>query len=187
MEKRTEYKMNVTNRRLGRYLVLRENKRTLEPLAKRERERKLACVPLYDFAVFVEKILRAQPNVKKLYLLLRAKDTESATERLHNEIIGKDLFRLLKEKMGTSFDSFVSEKLNVVPGDISQEDLNLKDSILGKEICNQTDVIVNLAATTKFDERYDVALGINTLGAKHVLSFGKKCVKLKVLVHVSTG
>ncbi|MED6117761.1 putative fatty acyl-CoA reductase 5, partial [Stylosanthes scabra] len=35
--------------------------------------------------VFVEKILRVQPNIKKLYLLVRAEDTESATQRLHNE------------------------------------------------------------------------------------------------------
>ncbi|KAG4981048.1 hypothetical protein JHK82_034295 [Glycine max] len=137
--------------------------------------------------VFVEKILRVQPNVKKLYLLLRARDTESATQRLHAEIIGKDLFRLLKEKLGTRFNSFVSEKLAVVPGDISQEDLNLEDPILGEELFNQTDVIVNLAATTNFDERYDIALSINTLGVMHVLSFAKKCVKLKVLVHVSTA
>ncbi|XP_014497426.1 fatty acyl-CoA reductase 3 [Vigna radiata var. radiata] len=137
--------------------------------------------------IFVEKILRVQPNVKKLYLLLRVKDTESATQRLDNEIIGKDLFRLLKEKLGTRFSSFISEKLTVVPGDISHEDLNLKNSILREEICNQTDVIVNLAATTNFDERYDVALGINTLGVKHVMSFAKKCVKLKVFVHVSTA
>ncbi|RDX61886.1 Fatty acyl-CoA reductase 3, partial [Mucuna pruriens] len=137
--------------------------------------------------ILVEKILRAQPNVKKLYLLLRAKDTQSAAQRLHTEIIEKDLFRLLKEKVGTRFNSFVSEKLTLVPGDISEDDLNLKDPILRKEICNQTHVIVNLAATTNFDERYDIALGINTLGVKHVLSFAKECVKLKVLVHVSTA
>ncbi|MED6129017.1 hypothetical protein PIB30_103606, partial [Stylosanthes scabra] len=69
-------------------------------------------------------------------------------------IIGKELFRLLKESLGANFNSFVSEKLSVVPGDISQEDLDLKDSILRDEIYNQTDVIVNIAATTKFDERY---------------------------------
>jgi len=38
-------------------------------------------------AVFVEKVLRVQPNVKKLYLLLRAADAKSATQRLHNEVI----------------------------------------------------------------------------------------------------
>ncbi|CAL0333983.1 unnamed protein product [Lupinus luteus] len=137
--------------------------------------------------IFVEKVLRVQPNVKKLYLLLRAKDTESATRRLQNEIIQKDLFRLLKENHGAKFNSFIFEKLTLLPGDISQEDLNLKDPILQEEIYNGIDVIVNLAATTNFDERYDVALGINTFGTKHVLSFAKKCVKLKVLVHVSTA
>ena len=50
----------------------------------------------------------------------------------------------------------------------------MKDSILKEDICSQIDVIVNLAATTDFDERYDVALGINTLGAKNVLCFAKK-------------
>lgn len=34
----------------------------------------------------MEKILRVQPNVKKVYLLLRAADAESATKRLHNEV-----------------------------------------------------------------------------------------------------
>ncbi|KAF7823252.1 fatty acyl-CoA reductase 3-like [Senna tora] len=137
--------------------------------------------------IFVEKVLRVQPNVKKLYLLVRASDSKSASQRLNNEIIGKDLFRLLKEKHGDDFSSFVSQKLSVVAGDISIEDLDFKDSILIQEICDQTDVIVNLAATTNFDERYDVALGLNTLGAKHVLNFAKKCTKLKVLVHVSTA
>lgn len=42
----------------------------------------------------------------------------------------------------------------MVPGDLSREDLGLGDSILKEEIYDQTDVIVNLAATTNFDERY---------------------------------
>ncbi|OMO70207.1 Male sterility, NAD-binding protein [Corchorus capsularis] len=137
--------------------------------------------------IFVEKILRVQPNVKKLYLLLRAADDKSAIHRLHNEIIGKDLFKVLKEKCGKNFNSFISEKITLVPGDISLEDLGVKDSNLVQEMWREMDVVVNLAATTNFDERYDVALGLNTLGAKYVVSFAKKCSKLKVLVHVSTA
>ncbi|KAK5802720.1 hypothetical protein PVK06_030338 [Gossypium arboreum] len=52
---------------------------------------------------------------------------------------------------------------------------------------NEVDVMVNLAATTNFDERYDVALDLNTFGAKFLANFAKKCVKLKVLDHVSTA
>lgn len=64
------------------------------------------------------------------------------------------MFRVLKEKLGANFNSFVSKKLTLVPGDISREDLGLEDSILREEIYDQTDVIINLAATTNFDERY---------------------------------
>ena len=72
------------------------------------------------------------------------------------QILGKELFRLLREKLGANFESFVSEKLTVVAGDISCEDLALKDSTLKEDICGQTDVIVNLAATTDFDERLTI-------------------------------
>jgi len=64
------------------------------------------------------------------------------------------LFKCLKEKLGVNFTTFLSEKLTLVPGDISLEDLGLEDSILKEEIHNQIDVIVNLAANTNFDERY---------------------------------
>ncbi|XP_057954781.1 fatty acyl-CoA reductase 3-like [Malania oleifera] len=60
--------------------------------------------------IFVEKILRIQPNINKLYLLIRAENSE-----------------------------------------------------------------------------YDVAMGINTMGALHVLNFAKNCAKIRMLVHVSTA
>ncbi|KAK6138311.1 hypothetical protein DH2020_027957 [Rehmannia glutinosa] len=137
--------------------------------------------------IFIEKVLRVQPNVKKLYVLLRASDAKSAMLRFNNEVMSKALFRVLKEKHGANLNSFVSEKVRVIPGDITFENLGVKDAGLLEEMWKQVDVVINLAANTNFDERYDVLLGINTLGAKHVLDFSKKCDKLKVLVHVSTA
>ncbi|KAG6433090.1 hypothetical protein SASPL_104697 [Salvia splendens] len=137
--------------------------------------------------IFVEKILRVQPHVKKLYLLLRASDTNAAMLRFSNEIIGKELFKVLKEKNGANLSSLTAEKVRVVAGEITFENLGVKDLSLLEEMLTEIDVVVNLAATTNFDERYDVSLGINTLGAKHVLNFSKKCKKLKILVHVSTA
>jgi hypothetical protein len=37
-------------------------------------------------AVFMEKTLMVQPNVKKMYLLLRAPDAKSASQRLQNAV-----------------------------------------------------------------------------------------------------
>ncbi|KAL8479873.1 hypothetical protein ACS0TY_026715 [Phlomoides rotata] len=137
--------------------------------------------------IFIEKILRVQPNVKKLYVLLRASDSKSAMSRFNTEVITKDLFRVLKEKHGGNITSLISEKVRVVAGDITFENLGVKDTVLLQEMFKHVDVVINLAANTNFDERYDVSLAINTLGAKHVLDFSKKCDKLRVLVHVSTA
>nr|GMD19132.1 alcohol-forming fatty acyl-CoA reductase-like [Ipomoea batatas] len=100
------------------------------------------------------------------------------------KIMGKEIFQILKEKCG---NSVIFEKVTVVAGDVSCENLGVKDSHLLTRMLSEVDAVVNLAATTKFDERYDVALGINTMGPKHVLDFAKKCPKLRILLHVSTA
>lgn len=137
--------------------------------------------------ILVEKILRIQPNVKKLYLLLRAADEIAAMQRFSNEVLDKNLFQVLKEKWGANLNSFISKKVSVVCSDISISHMGLKDSICVEEIKHEVEIIINLAATTKFNERYDVALGTNTLGAKHVVNFAKQCPNFKLLVHVSTA
>jgi fatty acyl-CoA reductase len=63
------------------------------------------------------------------------------------------LFRVLREKHGAGLHSFISEKVTPVPGDISCEDLGVKDSSLKDEMWREIDVVLNFAATTNFDER----------------------------------
>ncbi|KAK7825602.1 fatty acyl-coa reductase 3, partial [Quercus suber] len=130
------------------------------------------------------KILRVQPNVKRIYLLLRASDNESATQRFCHEVIRQDLFNVLRKSLGANLESFIFERVTPIAGDISDENFGIKDSILREEMWNEVDIVLNSAATTNFDERYDIASGINTYGALHVLNFAKKCIKLKALVHV---
>ncbi|KAA8550181.1 hypothetical protein F0562_001865 [Nyssa sinensis] len=137
--------------------------------------------------MLVEKILRIQPNVKKLFLLLRDTDTKSAAQRLNDEVMETELFRVLREKYGANFSSLISEKVLPISGDISCEHLGIKDFDLRKKMWREIDIIVNSAATTKFDERYDVALSINVFGVLHTLNFAKNCANIKMLLHVSTA
>nr|GMD64627.1 alcohol-forming fatty acyl-CoA reductase-like [Ipomoea batatas] len=137
--------------------------------------------------IFVEKILRVQPNVKKLYLLLRAADTMAAMQRFNSEVMAKDLFKVVKEKYGEKLNSIISEKVSVVAGDVTGENMGVKDSHMLDQMHREVDVVVNLAAITDVYERYDVAIGINTMGPTHVLEFAKKCKKLKIFLHVSTA
>ena len=69
-------------------------------------------------------------------------------------MVGKDLFRVLKDKWGGNLNTLISQKVTLVPGDITFENLGIKDSTLLEETWREVDVVVNLAATTNFDERY---------------------------------
>ncbi|XP_027345647.1 probable fatty acyl-CoA reductase 4 [Abrus precatorius] len=137
--------------------------------------------------VFVEKILRTQPEIQKLYLQVRALNNDLATQRFQNEVIHKDLFKVLRDQWGQDFDSFISKKVVIISGDVSLNNLGLKDEDLKTKMLEEIDVIVNFAASTKFDERFDVSMGVNTMGALHVLNFAKNCHRAKVLVHISTA
>ncbi|GJZ12336.1 alcohol-forming fatty acyl-CoA reductase, partial [Tanacetum coccineum] len=101
-----------------------------------------------------KKILRVQPNIKKLLLLIRASDPNSAIRRFHSEVINKDLFKVIKEKHGTNIITFISEKVIPVAADIDLENFGITNFDLLNEIQRTVDVVVSSAATTMFDERY---------------------------------
>ncbi|KAK9126426.1 hypothetical protein Scep_015272 [Stephania cephalantha] len=122
-----------------------------------------------------KKVLRVQPKVKRLFLLIRATDIQTATQRLHDEVIGKEVFKILREKYGAGFEAFISEKIIPVAGDITVENLGILDPKMRKR-CGK-----------KSQSLYDVALSVNTFGAEHVLDFAKKCVRTDILMHVSTA
>ncbi|CAK7342229.1 unnamed protein product [Dovyalis caffra] len=136
--------------------------------------------------VLIEKILRTTPDVGKIYLLIKAKSKEAAIVRLKNEIINAELFKCLRQTYGKSYQSFMLSKLVPVVGNVCESNLGVEED-LADEIANEVDVIVNSAANTTFDERYDVAIDVNTRGTCHLMSFAKKCRKLKLFLQVSTA
>ncbi|KAA8550179.1 hypothetical protein F0562_001863 [Nyssa sinensis] len=68
-------------------------------------------------------------------------------------VVETELFRLLREKYGANLSSLVSEKILPVSGDISCEHFGIKDSSLREKMWREIDIIINSAATTKFNER----------------------------------
>ncbi|CAL5032760.1 unnamed protein product [Urochloa decumbens] len=136
--------------------------------------------------ILVEKILRVQPDASKIYLLVRGADASSAQQRVQEEVINTELFGLLMEKHGNGFQQLIQEKVVAVAGDIIYENLGLEAPVL-KALAEEMDVIVNIAATTNFYERYDVSLDVNVMGVKHLCQFAKQCPRLKMFMHVSTA
>ncbi|KAH9326783.1 hypothetical protein KI387_006961, partial [Taxus chinensis] len=136
--------------------------------------------------VLTEKILRMQPQVGKLFLIIKAENYESAQERLKTEVIYSDLFKCVQETHGKKYEEFMMQKLVPVMGDITRENLGMKPELVEK-ISKEVDIVLNSAANTTFDERYDVALEINTKGTCRILEFAKGCKKLQLYLHISTA
>uniref|UniRef100_N1QP41 Fatty acyl-CoA reductase n=1 Tax=Aegilops tauschii TaxID=37682 RepID=N1QP41_AEGTA len=80
----------------------------------------------YKHAVFVEKILRVQPAVKKIYLLVRTSHGASAEQRVMSEVTGEAVFDIQREKYGpVGFQNFIKEKVVPIDGDIMHDNLGL--------------------------------------------------------------
>ncbi|KAF9424208.1 hypothetical protein HW555_000601 [Spodoptera exigua] len=118
----------------------------------------------------IEKLFRAT-KVSKIYVLLRCKKGKSVNQRL---------FEMLKDP-----PEFV-DKIVAVSGDVSE----LKLGLSGKDwntIADEVDIILHLAATTRFDETLKTATFINVRGTRELLNIGKACKKLRSFVYVSTA
>ncbi|CAA0387568.1 unnamed protein product [Arabidopsis thaliana] len=66
-------------------------------------------------------------------------------------IISSDLFKLLKQRHGKSYDTFLKSKLLPVVEDIAEDNLGV-DSETSLKISEEIDIIISSAATTTFDD-----------------------------------
>ncbi|XP_073138810.1 fatty acyl-CoA reductase 2, chloroplastic-like [Henckelia pumila] len=135
--------------------------------------------------VLVEKILRST-SVGKIYVLIRAKSKEAALDRLTKEIINSELFKCLQEKHGKSYASFVREKLIPIAGNISEPNLGMDNNSVSL-IMKEVDVIIESAASTNINDRYDLLIDSNANAPQRLMRFAKSCKKLKLFAHISTA
>lgn len=128
----------------------------------------------------IEKLIRACPDIKRIYILIRPKKGKEAQERL-DEILDSKLFAKVKSQQPDF-------KCKCVPitGDIINEGLGIDQShedILIKEVS----VVFHSAATIKFDEEMKLSVQMNIVGVHLLLLLCKKMKKLEALVHISTA
>ena len=74
--------------------------------------------------VFLSLLLRWHPEVERVYLLIRG-DRRLALNRMRREILDSPVFGPLREQLGDRFDRYIEEKVAVLCGDITEEDLKM--------------------------------------------------------------
>ncbi|XP_042877449.1 putative fatty acyl-CoA reductase CG5065 [Penaeus japonicus] len=129
--------------------------------------------------VLVEKLLRSCP-VRRIYLLMRPKRGVDVNQRL-DDMFNYKLFDKIKESQPE-----VLQKVFAVKGDITMEGLGLSDEDEAR-LADEVNVLFHAAATINFTEPMRVAVNMNMLGTKRVVSLARKMRNLQALVHVSTA
>ncbi|RZB39608.1 NAD binding 4, Epimerase, and/or 3Beta HSD domain containing protein, partial [Asbolus verrucosus] len=124
--------------------------------------------------LLVEKLLRACPNINTIYILIRPKKGEDEDSRL------KKLYT--DQQILPNFQ----RKISVIKGDISLPDLAVFPEDKAK-ILEQVNVIFNIAAVVRFDEKITTATKINVRGARDLLKIAGQCKHLESFVHVGTA
>ena len=61
--------------------------------------------------VLLEKLLFSQPNLKKIYLLIRGKKGSKLDEKFKKQILESACFDRLRKKYGDKFDEFIDQKI----------------------------------------------------------------------------
>lgn len=123
--------------------------------------------------VLVEKLLRSCPGIVNIYLIVRQKKGKSIEDRF-NDLKNSQIFDIIRAKSPNSID-----KIILMEGDISKNNLGLSElhrNILIKNVS----VIVNSAATIKFNEPLRSAIDTNLKSLHELIKLSHMMKNLKV-------
>lgn len=134
--------------------------------------------------VWLTMMLDQVPDVGRIYVLLRGKKNQNARARFEQMVNDSFAFSGLHEKHGEDFARFIAERVEVVPGDVSQPGLGV-EAELAERIQRSLDLVVHCAGQVDFNPELHEGVETNLEGTIHAAEFAAKA-KDAGFVQVST-
>src|ERR1041384_2459374 len=134
--------------------------------------------------VTLSMLLHRFPDIGKVYVTVRARSQEESEVRFWNNVITSPPFNPVREKYGAGFDDFIREKIQVVGGDVAEDNLGFSEEEAAR-VAGDIDVLINSAGNVTFNPTLESALRTNVVGTQNVIAFAKR-MKRPALVHIST-
>ncbi|CRL06243.1 CLUMA_CG018946, isoform A [Clunio marinus] len=128
--------------------------------------------------VLVEKLLRCF-DIRKIHLLIRAKNNETVKERIQN-FVNNAIFDFIRKQSPELLN-----KLNFIEVNYNLSNLSINEETMSC-ISSEVEIVFNVVASVKFNEKLQDAIEINLLGTKKVVDLVLKLKRLKSFIHVST-
>jgi long-chain acyl-CoA synthetase len=135
--------------------------------------------------VWLTKVLRDVPDIGKIYLLIRRQRSTTAQRRFEKIVEETPVFEPWYEMYGSELARFLSERIEVVEGDVTQPGLGIELETR-KRLAQTLDLVVNSSGLTDFNPDLRDALAINVDGTIRLLDFMRECDHAGLL-HLSTG
>ena len=100
--------------------------------------------------VLLEKIIRTFPDFRRIFVMIRAKKNMSLEERFAKSIFSSEIFTPLFRK-DPGLRQRLKQKIMPVAGDLIIDKLGLSDHDRAM-VTNETDIIINCAASVSFND-----------------------------------
>src|SRR4051812_13013855 len=134
--------------------------------------------------VTLSMLLHRFPVVEKVYVTVRARSLEESRTRFWNNVITAPPFDPLRERYGSAFEGFIKDKVEIVGGDIGEDNLGFTEEE-AQRVAQDVDVVINSAGNVTFNPTLESALRTNVVGTQNVIGFARR-MRRPALIHVST-
>src|SRR5438034_10155498 len=150
------------------------------------RDRKIFLIGGTGFLakVTLSMLLYRFPNIGRVYVTVRARSQEESEARFWNNVLTEPPFDPLRERYGGALDGFIRDKVEVVGGDIAENNLGFSDEE-AQRIAGDIDVVINSAGNVTFNPTLESGLRTNVVGTQNVIAFAKR-MERPCLIHIST-
>ena len=134
--------------------------------------------------VWLVNTLMDLPEIGRIYLLIRRQKSNPARRRFEKLVEESPVFDPLCERYGTKLARFLSERVEVVEGDVAQPGLGLAPEAF-EALRRKLDLVINSSGLTDFNPDLRDALATNVDAAIQVVEFIRQCDHAGLL-HLST-
>jgi long-chain acyl-CoA synthetase len=169
-------------------LVVFNGKKQSEPLSVRRTlaGKNILLIGVTGFIgkVWLAQLLNEVPQIGKIYLLIRRQRTTTAQRRFEKIFEESPVFDPLQERLGDRFTEFVSERVEVIEGDVSQPGLGIGPEMRA-QLARSLDLVLNSSGLTDFNPDLREALASNVAPVLHLIEFLRQSDHA-ALMHLST-
>ena len=171
-----------------RALVVFNGKKQSAPLSVRQTlaGKNILLIGVTGFIgkVWLAQLLNEVPQIGKIYLLIRRQRTTTAERRFEKIFEESPVFDPLQARLEGQFAEFVSERVEIIEGDVSQPGLGIAPQMRAR-LARNLDLVVNSSGLTDFNPDLREALASNVAPVLHLVEF-LRASDHAALMHLST-